>query len=326
MIKTRAIVLHRFPYSDSSWIVKALTEECGIVSFIVKGGKRKESPFRGALDPLALSEVVFRQNPNAELQFIKEATLLDWRKDLRNDLLSTAKAQVMTEMIMRYAPQGVPLQEEFERLEQALRDFDRTCGSSDATNANSANASSSVRSSTLADSLSTNSATASNTSNAEQIVSPSANAPAISTNSPIQDSHVAQHGSPTSPCITHSSASNIPDKSRIFARWLLDTCDMWGYNLDLETCCRCGKTLDKPAADFYPETGGFVCHACLGVDTPRAKVETLNGLWALHRGQQIEHPEFTENALLAYLRHHIGFLKEIHSIKFLNETRKLFGR
>ena len=42
MIKTRAIVLHRFPYSDSSWIVKVLAEESGIVSFIVKGGKRKD--------------------------------------------------------------------------------------------------------------------------------------------------------------------------------------------------------------------------------------------------------------------------------------------
>ncbi len=286
MLKSRAIVLHRFPYSDSSWIVKALTEESGIVSFIVKGGKRKESPFLGALDPLALSEVVFRQNPNTELQFIKEATLLDWRKNLRNDLLSTAKAQVMTEMIMRYAPQGVPLQEEFERLEQSLSEFDETCGSSDATNANSANASSSVRSSTMADSLSTNSATSART---------------------FATPHTAHN-------------------SNIFARWLLDTCDMWGYNLDLETCCRCGKTLDKPAADFYPETGGFVCHACLGVDTPRARTETLNGLWALRTGEKIEHPEFTENALLAYLRHHIGFLKEIHSIKFLNETRKLFGR
>ena len=250
MIKTRAIVLHRFPYSDSSFIVKVLTEESGIVSFIVKGGKKKESPFRGALDPLALSEVVFRQNPNTELQFIKEATLLDWYKDLRNDLLSLAKAQVITEMILRYAPQGVPLQEEFERLEQSLREFNETCG-----------------------------------------------------------------------C---SATPHTAYKSNIFARWLLDTCDMWGYNLDLDTCSRCGKTLDKPAADFFPETGGFVCHACLGVDTPRARTETLQGLWALRYGGKIEHPEFTENALLAYLRHHIGFLKEIHSIKFLNETRKLF--
>ena len=274
MIKTRAIVLHRFPYSDSSFIVKVLTEESGIVSFIVKGGKKKESPFRGALDPLALSEVVFRQNPNAELQFIKEATLLDWHKDLRNDLLSLAKAQVITEMILRYAPQGVPLQEEFERLEQSLREFNETCGSS--TNAPNA--------ATSTESPSTNSATST------------------------------------------SAFATSAHKSNIFAQWLLDTCDMWGYNLDLETCCRCGKTLDKPAADFFPETGGFVCKSCLGVDAPRARPETLNGLWALRTGEKIEHPEFAENALLAYLRHHIGFLKEIHSIKFLNETRKLFRK
>ena len=269
MIKTRAIVLHRFPYSDSSFIVKVLTEESGIISFIVKGGKKKESPFRGALDPLALSEVVFRQNPNTELQFIKEATLLDWHKDLRNDLLSLAKAQVITEMILRYAPQGVPLQEEFESLEQSLHEFNETCGSS----MNASNAA------TSAESLSTNSAT---------------------------------------PHTAH--------KSNIFARWLLDTCDMWGYNLDLETCSRCGKPLDQPAADFFPETGGFICHACLGVETPRARSETLQGLWSLLNGDKIDHPEFTENALLAYLRHHIGFLKEIHSIKFLNETRKLFRK
>ncbi len=303
MIKTRAIVLHRFPYSDSSFIVKVLTEESGIISFIVKGGKKKESPFRGALDPLALSEVVFRQNPNTELQFIKEATLLDWHKDLRNDLLSLAKAQVITEMILRYAPQGVPLQEEFERLEQSLKEFNETCGSS--TNASNA--------ATSAESPSTNSATSSSKQNAEQNATPSANAIATSASASAASANTV-------------ATPLAPHKSNIFARWLLDTCDMWGYNLDLDTCCRCGHTLDKPAADFFPETGGFVCHACLGVETPRARTETLQGLWALRNGDKIEHPEFTENALLAYLRHHIGFLKEIHSIKFLNETRKLFGK
>ena len=124
MIKSKSIVLHRYPYSDSSWIVKALTEECGIVSFIVKGGKRKESPFRGALDPLALAEVVFKHNPNAELQFVKEATLLRWHESMRGDLLHLAQAQVMAEMILRYAPQGVPLDEEFQHLEGALAELD----------------------------------------------------------------------------------------------------------------------------------------------------------------------------------------------------------
>ena len=252
MIKSRAIVLHRYAYSDSSWIVKALTEECGIVSFIVKGGKRKESPFKGALDPLALSEVVFRQNPNTELQFVKEATLIDWHKDMREDLLKTAKAQVMTEIVLRYAPAGVPLEGEFPLLENALA----------------------------------------------ALSLPAGNAPDIK-----------------------PSADNT---SSIFARWLLDICDLWGYTLDMHTCSRCGHPIEGAPADFHPETGAFVCKSCLGVESPRARKETLDGFYALRTGKgDIAHPEFTENALLAYLRNHIGFLREINSLKFLNEARKL---
>lgn len=251
LIKTRCIVLHRFPYSDSSWIVKALTEERGVVSFILKGGKRKDSPFKGALDPLAESEVVFRENPQKAggdgLLFVKEATLLNWRGHMRDDLMSTAVAQVMAEIVMRYAPPGVPLQEEFQLLNRALD------------NLNSADD--------------------------------------LGTAQPI---------------------------SNVFAQWLLDTCDLWGYHLDLGTCSRCECSLDQAAADFHPESGGLVCKACLGVETPRARAQTVQGLWDLGYGRPVgENRVFVENALLAYLRNHIGFLKEIHSLQWLQEIRKL---
>lgn len=297
MIKTRAIVLHRFPYSDSSWIVKALTEECGIISFIVKGGKRKESPFRGALDPLALSEIVFRQNPNTELQFIKEATLLDWRKNLREDLLSLAKAQVMAEMIMRYAPQGVPLQEEYTLFEHATCELNETCAKT--SNANCV---------------------------CEKQSSYSANEGDSHFAANINDqSQQAASDAPTANFKNIAKSGNSKTfKNNIFAKWLMSTCETWGYDLDLGTCCRCGHTLESAAADFFPETGGFICKSCLGVESPRAKAATVEGLWALHCGIEMQHPQYTENALLAYLRAHIGFLKEINSIKFLNETRKLF--
>lgn len=244
LVKSRCIVLHRFPYSDSSWIVKALTEERGVVSFILKGGKRKDSPFRGALDPLAESEVVFRENPQKAggdgLLFVKEATLLNWRPKMRDDLMSTAVAQVMAEIVMRYAPPGVPLQDEFLLLSRALDGLD------------------------------------------------------------------------------------AGDSTNVFARWLLDTCDLWGYHLDLNMCSRCERTLDQAAADFHPESGGLVCKACLGVETPRARPQTVQGLWALSYGQPMgENRVFVENALLTYLRNHIGFLKEIHSLQWLQEIRKL---
>ena len=269
MIKTRAIVLHRFAYSDSSFIVKALTEECGVVSFIIKGAKRKESPFKGALDPLALSEVVFRQNPNTELQFIKEASIIDWHGELRNSLLNLAVAQVMAEIVLRYAPPATPIPEEFALLEQALAEFDSPTGASGATNApDSANA---------------------------------------------------------------VSAPGKTSADSVFSRWLLNICDLWGYHLELGVCSRCEKVLTEPAADFFPESGALICKHCQGVQSARARAETLQGLWELNLAQN--NPEqalqkltgrvFVENALLSYLRNHIGFLKEIHSLSWLQEVRKL---
>lgn len=243
MIKTRCIPLHRFAYSDSSLIVKALTEECGVVSFIVKGGKRKESPFKGALDPLALSEVVFRQNPSTELQFIKEATIINWHENLRASLLNLATAQVMAEIVLRYAPQGVPLPDEFNLLGNALAELNST---------------------TTCEST--------------------------------------------------------------FAQWLLDTCDLWGYHLDLGICSRCESELSEPAADFFPESGSLICKNCQGIVSARARNETLQGLWDLHLSRKVpilRGREYVENALLAYLRSHIGFMKDLHSLSFLQEVRKL---
>lgn len=266
LVKSRCIVLHRFPYSDSSFIVKALTEESGVVSFILKGGKRKDSPFKGALDPLAESEVVFRENPQKAggdgLLFVKEATLLNWRGHMRDDLMSQAVAQVMAEIVMRYAPAGVPLQEEFTLLSKALDDLNQGEGRA-------------------------------------------AESPDATTSGTID-------------------ATNPTPLANVFAQWLLDTCDLWGYHLDLSTCSRCERELDQAAADFHPESGGLICRACLGVESPRARIQTVQGLWSLAYGQSIgESRVFVENALLAYLRNHIGFLKEIHSLQWLQEIRKL---
>jgi len=303
MIKTRAIVLHRFPYSDSSWIVKALTEETGTVSFIVKGGKRKDSPFRGALDPLALCEIVYRENPNTELQFLKETSVINWHAHLRENLLALAKAQVMAEIVLRYAPAGVPLEGEFALLEEALAALDEPDIKLPADD------NSEVK-------LPADSGVKPPASNAPEVKLPEAGY------SPEQDA------APSLPAGIKQPAGIKPpaNKSGVFARWLLDICELWGYHLDMSSCSRCDHQIEGVPADFHPETGAFVCKSCLGVETPRARPETLAGFEALRTGRAIAHPEFVENALLAYLRSHIGFMREINSLKFLNETRKLYDR
>lgn len=317
MIKTRAIVLHRFPYSDSSWIVKALTEETGTVSFIVKGGKRKDSPFRGALDPLALCEIVYRENPNTELQFLKEASIINWHPHLRENLLALAKAQVMAEIVLRYAPAGVPLEGEFALLEEALAALDIPDIKLPADDNSEVKLPADSGVKLPADD---NSGVKLPASNSPKVKPPAGNSPEVKPpeagNAPEQDA------APSLPAGIKQPAN----KSGVFARWLLDICELWGYHLDMSSCSRCDHQIEGAPADFHPETGAFVCKSCLGVETPRARPETLAGFEALRTGRAIAHPEFVENALLAYLRSHIGFMREINSLKFLNETRKLYDR
>lgn len=124
LVKSPSIVLHRYPYSDSSWVVKALTASQGVVSFLVKGGKRHEFAFKNALDPLAYSEIVFNKTSKSELYFIKEASILKWFPVMRENLENLAIAQVMAEVILRYTPQETELGKEFSLLLNAFESLD----------------------------------------------------------------------------------------------------------------------------------------------------------------------------------------------------------
>jgi len=120
MIKTQVIVLHRYPFSESSFVVKVLSPESGVVSLLVKGARRKESPFRIALDPLALTELVYLPSTRRELQIPREATLLRYHRNLRSDLELLAMSQVMAETLLRLAQEGGHYREEYELMQGLL--------------------------------------------------------------------------------------------------------------------------------------------------------------------------------------------------------------
>lgn len=124
LLHTPVIVLHRYAYSDSSWIVKALSPDLGVLSLLVKGGKSKDSPFRTSLDPLSLSEVVLNHNPRKDLHIPRTASVLQWFPHLRSRLMDQAIAQVMAEILLRLAALGGHFPEEFLLLRNALFDLD----------------------------------------------------------------------------------------------------------------------------------------------------------------------------------------------------------
>lgn len=73
--KTRAIVLKAIKYGDNSLIVKLLTEQNGLQSYLIKGAFNKTSKIRAALfQPLTLLDII-SANSKGELRYLKEASV-----------------------------------------------------------------------------------------------------------------------------------------------------------------------------------------------------------------------------------------------------------
>ncbi|MBR1745927.1 MAG: hypothetical protein IJ734_08155, partial [Fibrobacter sp.] len=151
--------------------------------------------------------------------FLKEASVINWHAHLREDLLALAKAQVMAEIVLRYAPAGVPLEGEFALLEEGLAALDVPDIKLPAGN------------------------------------SPEVKLPAYSEVKPPAGNAPEQDAAPSLPAGIKPPAN----KSGVFARWLLDICELWGYHLDMSSCSRCDHQIEGAPADFHPETGAFVC-------------------------------------------------------------------
>ncbi len=72
VVSTPAIVLHAFPYGESSKIVRLATPGHGVLSAIAKGAQRNKSKFGARLQPLSDGIAQLYIKPNRELQTLAE--------------------------------------------------------------------------------------------------------------------------------------------------------------------------------------------------------------------------------------------------------------
>jgi DNA repair protein RecO (recombination protein O) len=71
---TRGIVFRQTKFSDSSLVVRILTEEMGLRSYIVKGARGPKSKLKASLfQPLTMLDLVATQKDRSDLQHIREA-------------------------------------------------------------------------------------------------------------------------------------------------------------------------------------------------------------------------------------------------------------
>jgi len=104
IIKTHAVLLRTFPYSETSTVAVWLTEDAGKVTTLIKGAQRAKSPFIGHLDLYYTCEILFYERSTRSMHILKECAPLLFRHRLRHDWRACAAASYFAYLLYRVTP------------------------------------------------------------------------------------------------------------------------------------------------------------------------------------------------------------------------------
>lgn len=104
LITTPAVVLHGFPYSETSKIVRLLTPDHGVQSAIAKGARQPKSRFGAALQPLSEGVAQLYMKPGRDLNTLAEFDVTSSHQELAFDVARFAAAAALAELVLRFAP------------------------------------------------------------------------------------------------------------------------------------------------------------------------------------------------------------------------------
>jgi DNA repair protein RecO (recombination protein O) len=119
--KSLALTLRVIDYGETSQIATFFSRERGKVAAIAKGAKRKGSRFSGALEPLALVEIVcVKRREAAGLHTLTELDVRDTYRGARQDLERLYAASYVIELVRETAPEDAPEPALFDLASGAL--------------------------------------------------------------------------------------------------------------------------------------------------------------------------------------------------------------
>jgi len=125
--KTRGIVFHQIKYSESSVIVKIYTEKLGIQSYLVKGIRKKNPTIKpGYFQALTLLDLVVNKKEKKDLQFIKEIRLAYPFNTIHQNIVKSAVALFLNEILYKSIREEEANQKLFDFLYNTIKILDIT--------------------------------------------------------------------------------------------------------------------------------------------------------------------------------------------------------
>jgi DNA repair protein RecO (recombination protein O) len=119
--KTRALLLRRHDFSETSFVVQLFTRDFGMIRALAKGAKRERSPMYGALEPLTLADVVFYYKRPPALHILSQARTEVFFRGLRSELGAFFAAHHLAALLLASMPDELQQEEVFERAVQAFQ-------------------------------------------------------------------------------------------------------------------------------------------------------------------------------------------------------------
>lgn len=110
LVRTRALVLRSYPYSESSKVLRLFSPDHGLVSTIAKGALRPRSRFGGLLEPFTEGTAEFYHRDGRDLHTLSGWDLVRSRQQLGRDLTAFSGASLLAEIVLRQSgPQPAPV-------------------------------------------------------------------------------------------------------------------------------------------------------------------------------------------------------------------------
>jgi len=124
---TRGIVFRQTKYSDTSLVVRILTEEAGLGSYIIKGARGPKSKIKASLfQPLTLLDLVISRKEKSELNHIREARVSYFYQQVPVDIRKSSILLFLNELLYKSIQEEAVNSELFRYIYDHLVMLDQT--------------------------------------------------------------------------------------------------------------------------------------------------------------------------------------------------------
>lgn len=123
--KSEAIVLSRFPYSESSIISKCFLKDFGKVSFIIHGAKNKKNFKSSYFQPGNFIEILFYNKSNRNMQTVAKTAFIKQWKSISKDLIKISYVMAIIELTEKCIKDYDANKELFDQLLESILIIDK---------------------------------------------------------------------------------------------------------------------------------------------------------------------------------------------------------